>query len=476
MQVPRRVTSGLMTGDGAPIAAHGMGRDLAAGATGAVAAAGALGPLRSELRPADFTVAAAGAASIVANYRDATTIAVDQGKLLLVLGGGAARFLVEQLGDRLGLVVSELRERRARQMLHDRFIEVPYRERLELVEFEHSEARGVAQIAYHEWGVALLPVDERQPWLLVRRADIATVAADPTNGTVTIRLTPRPGTNPQPPIQLLALGDRNEHHRQQLVALRDGAASDAATLVTQLVPDAPFQARQRAASLLVDGSPAAPSELAEAWPFVERAVLVDPTFAASYHALVARGTIDGQAPPAWLALAPRQPIVPGAQPQTDPGASDSMSWFFVGLPGNLVAFELVSAGSHATYLFRAVPRTDFQGQSPAALVAQLAQAVYDISECLIDARFLREMIYLTDAALADPRYTRYRFAIAALPSLQIARTRFVGRLIHRDDATWSAALDDAIKFNGTSRVDSVVWTGGAAGTDSDDDGATQEGG
>ena len=461
-----------MTGDAAPIAAQGMGRDLAAGSV----AGGAAGPLRLELRPADFTVAAAGAAPIVANYRDATTIAVDQGKLLLVLGGGAARFLVEQLGDRLGLVVSELRERRARQMLHDRFIEVPYRERLELVEFEQSDEHGVAQIAYHEWGVALLPIDERQPWLLVRRADIATVAADPAKGTVTIRLTPRPGTNPQPALQLSALGDRTEHHRQQLVALRDGAASDAATIVTQLVPDAPFQARQRASSLLVDGSPASGSELAEGWPFVERAVLVDPTFAASYQALIARGTVDGQAPPAWLALAPRQPIVAGAQLQTNAGEGDYMSWFFVGLPGNLVAFELVSAGSHATYLFRIVPRADFQGQPPGALIAPLAQAVYDISECLIDARFLREMIYLTDAALADPHYTRYRFAIAALPSLQMARSRFVGRLIHRDDASWSAALDDAVKFNGTSRADLAVWPGGAAATDTDDDGPTQEGG
>ena len=126
-------TIGPMTGDAAPIAVQGMGRDLAAGA-GATA-----GPLRIELRPADFTVAAAGAVPIVANYRDATTIAVDQGKLLLILGGGAARFVVEQLGDRLGLVVSELRERRARQQLHDRFIEVPYRERLELLEYRQGD-------------------------------------------------------------------------------------------------------------------------------------------------------------------------------------------------------------------------------------------------------------------------------------------------------------------------------------------------
>jgi len=455
-----------MTGDAAPIAVQGIGRDLVSGA--------APGPLRLELRPMDFTVAAAGSAPIVANYRDATTIAVDQGRLLLVLGGGAARFLGEQLGDKLGLLVSELRERRARQMLHDRFIEVPYRDRLELVEYEQAGESGVAQIAYHEWGVALLPIDERRPWRLVRRADMGAVAADPVRGAVTAQLSPRPGASALPPIQLLALGSQNEHHRQQLVALRDGAASDAAVLVARLLPDAPFQARQRASALLVDGRPASQSELADAWPFVERALLVDPTFAASYHALVARATVDGQPAPTWLALAPRQPTVAGATLQTDAGEADYMSWFFIGLPGNLVAFELVSAGSHATYLFRVVSRAQFGGQPAGALMAQLAQAVYDVSECLIDSRFLREMIYLTDSALADPRYLRYRFAIAALPSLQMARWRFVGRLIHTDDASWSAALDDAIRFNSAARDDAAVWPGGAAAAQADDYGPTQE--
>ncbi len=446
-----------MTGDaGAPITVEGVGRDLGAGGDSA--------PTRIELRATDLTISRGDATPVVANLRDLSTIAVDHGRLLMVFDGGAARFLVESLGDRLGLVVSELRERRARQMLHDRFIELPVDERLELVEYRAGDEHGVAQIGYQAWGAALLPLDERVAWHLIRRADLASVHADGAHGVVQLTVRPRPGGPAQPAVELLALGDTFERHRAHLAALRDGAFADAAAITARLMPDAPFAARQVAAATLVDGRPAAPAELGDAWQLAERAVLVDPSFAASYATLVERGTVGGVAAPSWLAIAPR---IPG-QPD------ENMSWFLVGLPGNLVAFELVSEGAHATYLYRIVPRAEFGGQSPADLLEPLAQTVYDISECLIDTRFLREPIYLPETRLIEPGYTRYRFAIAALPTLRVARSRFVGRLIHADETAWAAALEDAIKFNSTSRDDAEIWPGGAAGDAPDDGAGTQE--
>ncbi len=79
-------------------------------------------PIRFELRQTDFSISGAGS-PITANYRDLATVAVDQLRLLLDVGG--TRLLAEKLGDRLGTLVTELRARRARQMLSDRFIEVP---------------------------------------------------------------------------------------------------------------------------------------------------------------------------------------------------------------------------------------------------------------------------------------------------------------------------------------------------------------
>jgi hypothetical protein len=174
-------------------------------------------------------------------------------------------------------------------------------------------------------------------------------------------------------------------------------------------------------------------------------VLTDPTFAESYRAIVARA--GGRDAPRWLALAPEAPAAVDAP----------RAWFLVGLPGNLVALELVTAGAHATYLFRVGPRAGFvEGmQDP----AHVASAVRDVSEALIDARFLREPLALAAARLAQPPYLRYRLALAALPSLDAARVRFVARLVHRDASSWAAALDDVIAWHGTVRDEAADWPG-----------------
>jgi hypothetical protein len=131
----------------------------------------------------------------------------------------------------------------------------------------------------------------------------------------------------------------------------------------------------------------------------------------------------------------------------------------MGLPGTLVALELVSGGAHATYLFRIVPRSSFAGALPAGA---LETAVAEVSEALIDARFLREPMALPAAQLALPAALRYRLALAALPSLASARARFVARLVHSDPASWEAALRDLVAWHGSCRDDAAEWPGRAA--------------
>jgi hypothetical protein len=203
----------------------------------------------------------------------------------------------------------------------------------------------------------------------------------------------------------------------------------------------------RAAAALVDGRPASPGDLGEAWEPVERSVLSEPTFASSYLAL--RERAGGADALRWLALAPESP-----------GATENnRAWFLVALPGNLVALELVSEGAHATYAFRAAPRAAYRGgvEGGAALAT-----VAMVSAALIDARFLREPIALPDEQLATPEGIRYRLALRALPSLAAARAAFVGRLVHRDEKSWGAALDDLIAWHGSCRDDHASWPGRAA--------------
>ena len=410
----------------APVVVTGTGRNPAQ-STGPAA-------LRIEMAPDALTIALAGQQPVVAAYRDLETVAVDQGRVLLVLGGGQIRLVAEQLGANLATLVGELRERRARQMLTDRLIDLPDDERLELVEYSADGEHGVAQFAFHPWGCALLPLDERRPWRLVRRADIAAVTPDQSHGQVRLEVAARPGRDGYG-FELLGLGLDTVRTAQRFSVLHDGALSDAAAIVAALIPDAPLAVRQRAGGLLVDGHPTSQAELGDGWAPIEKAVLSEPTFAASYSTLSAKGaSVDGGGRQ-WIALAPARPLDP----------SEHRAWFLVGLPADLVAFELVSEGAHATYLFRA--RDSFEA------------AVFDVSECLIDTRFLRSAIYLTDAALADARYLKQRLAIAALPSLRAARARFVGRLIHTDETAWAGALDDAIKWSAANPGAATAWPG-----------------
>ena len=91
----------------------------------------------------------------------------------------------------------------------------------------------------------------------------------------------------------------------------------------------------------------------------------------------------------------------------------------------------------------------------------MAACVADISEALVDARFLREPMALPVARLAAPDARRYRLALAAIPSLAAARRRFVARIVHADPATWATALDDLVTWHDACRDDDAEWPGRA---------------
>ncbi|MCU0505778.1 MAG: hypothetical protein MUE82_08405 [Chloroflexi bacterium] len=392
-----------------------------------------------------FLLRIEGTAPATIAYRDLATIAIDGGVGLLVAGDGetAPRWLLERWGTSLGPTIAALRERRLRQRLSDGLVRVPD-DPIPLVEYalpDGSEA-GVAHLVLHPWGAVVAPLDERRPWIRLRRSGIGSVDAVPAFGG--LRVHASDGTAI---VDLPRLGDAVARVRAALEAARDAAVVDAGALLTALAPDLPFAARDRAARAMADGRPAHRVALDEAWTPLEAAVLTEPTFAESYAALLARsGGGDAQR---WIAIAPEEP-----------GSPTPKSWFLVTLPGNLVALELVSEGAHATYCFRAGPRAEHPGgpTDPAA-ASERARAV---SEALIDARFLREPMALPDERLARPEGRRYRLALAALPSLAAARAAFVARLVHRDPTSWSAALDDLIAWHDAARDERAAWPGRAA--------------
>ncbi len=405
------------------------------------------------LGPDGLSVALGGEAPWAAAYRDVAKVMLDAGVVMIVLGdeSAAERWLFERFGSGLARLARGLRDGRLRQWLTDGLVELSNDVEIDLVEYATETTGGIAQLLYHDLGVALAPLDERPPRLRIRRAAIGSIVAHPE--VAGIRVTGAsggalaPGADGPRTLELLRLGSAVSSHRERWAALRDGAAADVSAIVGALLADAPLGVREHAAAKLTEGRPASRTELGDAWPIVERAVLAEPAFAESYRMLVDRSA--GEASERWLAIAPDRAGAP------DP----TRIWFFVALPGNLVAMELVSADAHATYLFRVVRRAEYSGGSADA--GRLAAAVDDVSEALVDSRFLREPMALPSTHLAQPQYLRYRLALAALPSLSAARSRFVARLVHRDPVSWAAALDDLIRWHGSSEDDAAEWPGRA---------------
>ncbi len=404
-------------------------------------------PATVTLDDATVILAVDGAPPRTVAYRDLAVIAITDGTGFLATGeeADAERWLLDRFGAAMGPLVAELRERRLRQRLADAFVALPDSTPVELVEYAAGDGQGVAQLAVDGWGITLAPLDERQPVRRIRRADITGVELLSAVGGVRVAAV-------DGGFDLLRLGAAAARHRVALAELPAAAHRDAGAILAALVPDLAAGAAGRAAAALVDGRPASPADLGDAWDAVERGVLREPTFAVSYLAL--RERAGGPDALRWLAFAPERPGAPEGH----------RAWFLVALPGNLVALELVSEGAHATYLFRTVPRVAFAGGSDPVGVDRAAagRAVARISAALIDARFLREPIALPDAQLATPEGIRYRLALRAIPSLAAARADFVARLVHRDEASWGAALDDLIAWHAACRDDTATWPGRVA--------------
>ena len=341
-----------------------------------------------------FTVAVAGTAPWSAGYRDLGAVAVDGGIVMIQLGDGAGaeRWLFERFGTMTGLLARGLRDGRLRQRLADGLVETDPDAEIDLVEYEAGAESGIAQLLYHDRGVVLAPVDDRLPWRRIRRADIGAVDLRAGGG--------RGGGRERGPLAW---------RRWPVAARRCGSCAwDPRPRSTgtggRPSATAPPRTRRRSSPgwsrtrpsacgawrrpLMLEGRPVTPEALGEAWVALETAALGHPPFDESYRRAAGDRRRRRRPRDGW----PRPPSGPAAP-------TSRRLWFFVGLPGNLVAMELVSAGSHATYLFRVVPRATFEGTLPAGA---LDAAVADVSEALIDARFLREPMALPAARLAEP--------------------------------------------------------------------------
>jgi len=135
---------------------------------------------------------------------------------------------------------------------------------------------------------------------------------------------------------------------------------------------------------------------------------------------------------------------------------------FNGYPvGNAVAIEAASGegGGKATYFFRITGRNEYRTlRTSNNLSPRIDQFIREINRCMLLINFRREPIYVTNEQLNEPRFEKYRFAVNKIPSLQLLRERFIGRVFHRSSNQWSEDVLDLLSFNMGTEDDSLKWT------------------
>lgn len=145
-------------------------------------------------------------------------------------------------------------------------------------------------------------------------------------------------------------------------------------------------------------------------------------------------------------------------------------WFLIPIcnpdaskPGNAVAMEAAAGegGGRATYFFRLMDRETYaKGVDPEELRRATALFIPLVNRCMLAINFRREPVYLPRERFSEPRYTRYRYALERIPSLEILRDHFIGRVIHRSSEQWEENVRNLLNFNIQSRHNEEKWTPG----------------
>jgi hypothetical protein len=76
---------------------------------------------------------------------------------------------------------------------------------------------------------------------------------------------------------------------------------------------------------------------------------------------------------------------------------------------------------------------------------------------MLDINFRREPIYLPDERLDEAEYLKYKIALQRIPSLQLLRNLYIGRVIHSSPDQWKSSVMELLRFNLATQDDSIRW-------------------
>jgi hypothetical protein len=124
---------------------------------------------------------------------------------------------------------------------------------------------------------------------------------------------------------------------------------------------------------------------------------------------------------------------------------------------NAIAMEASSEGGSgkATYFFRLVAPLEFEAKKN-DLDREVQKTAAAVQKCVRRINFRREPIYLPEEKLQDPKYWKYKFALAQIPELRFLREIFIGRALHRSPEIWRKDVQKLLEFNAAAK-DGAKW-------------------
>lgn len=414
-----------------------------------------------------------------------------QGYLVLIdLPDG--RFLLSQMGDKTGPFCREFSRQRnlalMKDLLMDELGEVDYFE----ASYQQMDSRGVAVaggrclLKLFDRAVVLLPDDDANPLLRAFYSRITGV--EEKNFQVIVS---------QADGQRLVLGEMGEFRvtfARRLTEQRDLLFLSTMRMLREVFPGLSSAALRQLALLMRDGY-AVKKGAVDAidltiWPVLEsrvaqaqgrsetydylrqksmpdllyiglrRAFSIQPADTAGTEAWQTQPEEMGEVPPDLGALAAPGVLADQGSGETPQEKPKEEIWFMVPLPSNAIAMEVVTAPGHATYFFKIKSRGEFRSVSLAALQADIAQVMDDLSLSLIDLRFRRTPIYIGEEMFNRPEYVVYKFAVKKLSNLRRIRELFIGRVIHRSLDQWKKDTESLLQWNTSIKDDSQKWRAG----------------
>jgi hypothetical protein len=131
--------------------------------------------------------------------------------------------------------------------------------------------------------------------------------------------------------------------------------------------------------------------------------------------------------------------------------------------GNALVMEAAepkseASGGKATYFLKIVSRQDYLAfRTVEALDAETDMLLKKINRCMLDINFRREPIYLSDERLEEADYVKYKIALQRIPSLQLLRRLYIGRVIHSPPEQWKSDTMELLRFNLATQDDAIRW-------------------